>query len=325
MVSRRDVLKLAVAGAAALGRRSARMSAAASQPATPVRFAVPPGACDCHTHVFGDPRRFQYASARTYTPEPASIDELRALHRALDVERVVIVQPSVYGTDNACTLDAIRALSPRARGVAVIDERTSDAELDALDRAGVRGVRLNLLTSGERDPDVARRRFDAAVGRVRGRRWHVQMYTELPIVVAIRDRIAASQVPVVFDHFAGAQAALGPGQPGFDALVALVRGGHAYVKISGPYRSSARAPDYDDVAPLAKALVAANRARILWGSDWPHPDSSRAAGRAITDIAPLLQIDDGRVLNLLERWAPDAADRTAILVENPAALYGFLP
>jgi predicted TIM-barrel fold metal-dependent hydrolase len=325
MLSRRDALTGALAAAAALRWGGARTVAlaAASQPSTPVRFTVPPGACDCHTHVFGNPQRFPYAATRTYTPESASVDEMRALHRALHMDRVVIVQPSVYGTDNACTLDAIRALGPRARGVAVIDEQTTDAALDALKQGGIRGVRINLLTSGERDPGVARRRFDAAVGRVRGARWHVQIYTELPIAVALGDRIAASPVPVVFDHFAGAQAALGTTQPGFDALLDLVRGGHVYVKISGAYRSSTRAPDFADVAPLARALIAANRARIVWGSDWPHPDSSRLPGRAVTDIAPLLQIDDGRVLNQLEAWAPDAADRAAILVANPAALYGF--
>jgi len=322
MLSRRDVLKTAVAGAA-LRAATAHVFASASQPATPVRFAMPPRACDCHTHVFGDPRRFPFAPDRAYTPEAASVDEMRALHRALHVDRVVVVQPSVYGTDNSCTLDAVRLLRANARGVAVIDEQTKDAELDVLKQGGITGVRINLLTSGERDPAVARRRFDAAVGRVRGEKWHVQMYTELPVVVALRDRMAASQVPVVLDHFAGVQAAAGPLQEGFATLLGLVRDGRVYVKISAAYRSSTHGPDYADVAPLARALIGANRARIVWGSDWPHPDSSRAAGRTAADIAPLLQIDDGRVLNQLEVWAPDAAHRDAILVDNPAALYGF--
>jgi len=323
MLSRRNLLKAAFAGAAVAGGGRWRASAAASQPATPVRFAVPPGACDCHTHVFGDTRRFAFADDRIYTPEAATVAELRMLHRALHIQRVVIVQPSVYGTDNACTLDAIAALGPSARGVAVIDERTPDTDLDAMDRGGVRGVRINLTTAGERDPMAARRRFDAAIGRLRGRRWHVQMYTELPVVEALKDAIAASPIPIVFDHFGGAQAAAGPAQPGFDTLLGLVRDGRAYVKISGAYRSSTRGPDYVDAAPLARALIVANRRRILWGSDWPHPDSSRVAGRARTDIAPLLQIDDGRLLNQLQAWAPNAADRVVILVDNPAQLYGF--
>src|SRR3954451_3257852 len=214
MLSRRDLLTVSMAATAALRWRPTAF-ASASQPSTPVRFAVPAGACDCHTHVFGDPTRFPYAAARTYTPERASVDEMRALHRALHMDRVVIVQPSVYGTDNGCTLDAIRALGSRAKGIAVIDDQTKDAALEALKQGGISGVRINLLTSGERDPAGALRRFDAAVGRIRGAGWHVQMYTELPIVVALKDRIAASPVPVVFDHFAGAQAALGVTQPGF--------------------------------------------------------------------------------------------------------------
>jgi predicted TIM-barrel fold metal-dependent hydrolase len=323
MLSRRDALIGALAGAAALARRGATLLAAASQPATPVSFAVPPGACDCHTHVFGDPRRFPFAAARAYTPATASVDEMRALHRALHADRVVIVQPSVYGTDNACTLDSIKQLGPRARGVGVIDERTPDAALDEMDRGGIRGVRLNLATAGETDPAVGRRRFDAAAGRIKGRPWHIQIYTQLSMIDAMKSHLMASPVPVVFDHFGGAQAALGTKQPGFDVLLDLVRAGKAYVKISGAYRSSTQAPDYPDAAPLARALVAANAQRILWGTDWPHPDSAQVAGRKATDIAPLLQIDDGRVFNQLAIWAPDAAVRKTILVDNPARLYGF--
>jgi predicted TIM-barrel fold metal-dependent hydrolase len=149
------------------------------------------------------------------------------------------------------------------------------------------------------------------------------MYTGMAVIDAIRDEVAASPVPIVFDHFGGAQAALGTTQPGFDALMALVKSGKAYVKISGAYRSSDARPDYADVAPLAKALIAANAERVLWGSDWPHPDSAIVAGRKATGIAPLLSIDDGRLLNQLPVWAADAAQRKTILVDNPARLYGF--
>ena len=313
----------AAAGAALLARRTTNVRAAASQPKTAVRFALPAGACDCHTHIFGDSQRFPLAADRVYTPEPASIEEMRALHRALRMERVVIVQPSIYATDNACTLDAVRQLGSRARAVAVIDDKVSAAALDAMHDAGVRGVRINLATSGQTDPAVARRRLQTAGEQLKGRPWHIQMYTTLPIVAAIRDQVAASPIPVVFDHFGGAQASLGTGQPGFDALLALVRSGKVFVKISGAYRSSNAPPDYADVAPLAKALIAANLQRIVWGSDWPHPDSSRMAGRAATDVAPLQPIDDGRLLNQLETWAPSAAQRKTILVDNPARLYGY--
>jgi predicted TIM-barrel fold metal-dependent hydrolase len=322
MLSRRDLLTGAAA-AALLGRRTIAVHAAASQPGTPVRFDVPAASCDCHTHIFGDPRQFPWSTGRVYTPEPASVAEMRALHRALRMDRVVIVQPSVYGTDNACTLDACLQLGSRARAVAVIDERAPASALDAMHTAGVRGVRINLATSGQTSPDAARRRLQTAGKQLEGRSWHIQMYTGMAVIDAIRDQVAASPVPIVFDHFGGAQAALGTAQPGFDALLALVKSGKAYVKISGAYRSSNALPDYADVAPLAKALIAANPQRILWGSDWPHPDSSIVAGRKATDIAPLLPIDDGRLLNQLAAWAPDAAQRKTILVDNPARLYGF--
>jgi predicted TIM-barrel fold metal-dependent hydrolase len=322
MLSRRDLLK-AVAAAALVGRRKTTVDAAASQPSTPVRFDVPTGACDCHTHVFGAARRFPFTGERVYTPEPASIEEMRMLHRALRMDRVVVVQPSVYGTDNACTLDAVRQLGARARAVVVVDDKAAGALLDQMHRAGARGIRINLATAGQTDPAAARRQLQAAARQLEGRGWHIQMYTGMAVIDAIRDQVAASPAPVVFDHFGGAQAALGIAQPGFDALLALVKSGKAYVKISGAYRSSTATPDYADIAPLAKALIAANPQRILWGSDWPHPDSSLVAGRKATDIAPLLPVDDGRVLNQLAAWAPDAAQRKIILVDNPARLYGF--
>ena len=131
----------------------------------------------------------------------------------------------------------------------------------------------------------------------------------------------ASPVPVVFDHFGGARASLGIRQPGFDSLLNLVQAGKAYVKISGAYRASKLAPDYPDTAPLAKALIAANPERIIWGTDWPHPDS--ASGRPLGEVSPLFQIDDGRLLNQLPVWAPDSATRKKILVDNPVQLYGF--
>jgi predicted TIM-barrel fold metal-dependent hydrolase len=324
MISRRDLLRLwASAGMAGAFHESARdLFADAPQPSTPVAFKVPAGACDCHTHVFCDPARFPFASGRVYTPEPASVAEMRALHRALHMDRVVVVTPSVYGTDNACTLDAIRQLGARARGVAVIDAQASDAQVDQLNRGGFRGIRLNLETSGISDPAVARRQFTSAANRLAGHGWHIQINTRLSVVEALQQQFLESPVPVVLDHFAQAQASLGTAQPGFDALVRLVRSGKVYVKISAAYRLSTQ-PDYADVAPLAKALVAANLQRVLWGTDWPHPDSVRVPGRAATDIAPLLRVDDGRLLNQLAVWVPDPAQRKTILVENPAALYGF--
>src|SRR5262245_31235252 len=276
-LTRREALFGAVG--TALGLRARNAWAKASQPATPVNFAVPAGACDCHTHIYGEPATFPYTSNRAYTPETALPDEMSALHRALRMQRVVIVTPSVYDTDNAATLFGMKARGANARGVAVIDDQTPESALDDMGRAGVRGIRLNLATAGVSDPAVARQRLQSALARMSRRGWHVQMNTTLSVIAAIGDLVAAAPVPVVFDHFGGAQAPLGVQQPGFSDLVELLRTGKAYVKISGAYRSSTNAPDYADVAPLARALISANADRVVWGTDWPHPDAVTPPGR----------------------------------------------
>ena len=321
MLTRRDLLVGAVAAGAIMRARAGL--AKASQPATPVHFDVPAGACDCHTHIHGDPEKFPFFSGRVYTPETALPEEMAALHKALHIQRVVIVTPSVYGTDNSATLYGMKARGAEARGVAVIDDKTPKGELDGMGRAGVRGIRLNLATGGTNDPAVGRQRFQAAAERMKGRRWHVQMYTNLAMISALKDLVAASPVPVVFDHFGGARAEPGPQQPGFAELLELVRSGKAYVKISGAYRASKLAPDYADVVPLAQALIAANPDRVVWGTDWPHPNSTPPPGRKPADVTPLFQIDDARLLNQLPVWAPDPATRKKILVDNPARLYAF--
>jgi predicted TIM-barrel fold metal-dependent hydrolase len=321
MLTRRRILLASIAAGVTMTSRD--VLAKAAQPSTPVNFDVPAGACDCHTHIHADSEKFPFFAGRVYTPELASPEEMTALHKALHVERVVIVTPSVYGPDNSATLFGMKARGPTARAIAVIDDKTPESELDAMQQAGFRGIRLNLATGGVNDPNVGRPRFQAAVERVKARGWHVQLFTSLAMIAAIKDLVAASPVPVVFDHFGGAEASLGVGQPGFADLLDLVKSGKAYVKISGAYRASRLAPDYPDAAPLAQALIAANAERIVWGTDWPHPDSVTPPGRKITDVTPLFQIDDGRLLNQLPVWAPDAAIRKTILVDNPARLYGF--
>ena len=237
-----------------------------------MNFDVPPGACDCHVHVFGDPKKYPFFAGRTYTPETASVDELRQLLAALRLERVVIVQPSVYGTDNSCTLDGMRALGSRARGVAVIDDKTTDAELDAMGKAGIRGIRLNLATAGINDPDRSRGSDSTMPSRAREKRgWHIQFNTQLPVIEALSPQFLASPVPLVIDHFGGATAARGLDQPGFGALVNLVKSGKAYVKISGSADSVSTQPDLADVAPFARALVAGQPAAHPLGHQLAPP------------------------------------------------------
>jgi predicted TIM-barrel fold metal-dependent hydrolase len=298
--------------------------AKASQPATRVDFEVPAGACDCHTHIHGDPTEFPMFSGRVYTPEAAMPEEMAQLHKALHVQRVVIVTPSIYGTDNRATLWGMYARGNDARGVAVVDDRTTELELDAMQRAGIRGIRINLATGGAGNTaDVARKRFQAAAERMGPRGWHIQMYTTLPVISSIKDLVLASPVPVVFDHFGRAEASAGVAQPGFAELLELLRSGKAYVKISGAYRVSSQAPDFPDAAPLARALIGANPERIVWGTDWPHPNSDPMPGYGAMDVRPFTMVDDARLLNQLPVWAPDAAIRHQILVDNPARLYGF--
>ena len=285
-------------------------------------FAMPAGACDCHTHVFGPAQQFPFAAERQYTPGDASVAELLQLHAHLGLERVVIVHPSPYGADNACTLDGLRQLGERSRGVAVIDQGTTDEELHAMHVLGVRGIRLNLETGGVHDPVIAAQQLHWASARVATLGWHIQLYTNLAVLASLADVIETLPMPLVVDHFCGAQAALGTQQQHFDVLLRLVRAGKVWVKLSAPHRISKLA-DCVDAAPIAQALIAANPARMLWGSDWPHPGAQPGRPRRVDEIEAFNAIDDGHALNRLHAWVGDAATLRQILVDNPARLYDF--
>ena len=287
-------------------------------------FALPPGATDCHVHVFGPANRFAYAASRVYTPADASVESLLAHQNALGLSRVVIVHPSPYGTDNACSIDAIAQLGERARGVAVIDPAAiSDEALKALHRGGMRGARANLQTAGVTDPAAAWETVARLRDRIGPLGWHLQTFTNLHVIEALHPRLENLGVPLVVDHIGGAKAALGIEQPGFAALISLVGSGNAYVKLSGAYRVSTRA-DAADVPPLAGALIAANLDRMVWGTDWPHPGGTDRRGANLEEIEPFHAIDDGAALNRLGFWAGDDATMIKrILVDNPARLYGF--
>jgi predicted TIM-barrel fold metal-dependent hydrolase len=320
MLTRREVLiGVAATGASALVRGARNAYAAAPQPATLVNFKVPPGACDTHTHLFGDQRRFPYAPTSNYRHEPATPDDLRVLHRALHVDRVVIIQPSGYGTDNSCTLDGVKQLGSGARAVVAIDDKTPDAALDGMHRAGARGIRVNI---GQTVPE-ARQRLQAAAQRLAGRKWHINTAVQLSMLEGLWDQFMAIQVPIVLDHWVSARPSLGVGQPGFDVLLKLLQTGKVYLKITHRVHTlSTQGPDYPDAALLARVLIAASPQRILWGTDWPHA-GIRPPGYERTDISPYVQVDDGRLFNQFPVWAPDPAQRETILVNNPARLYDF--
>ncbi len=321
MLSRRNFVTGAIAAGTLLSTHDAFSKT--SQPSTAVNFEIPAHACDCHTHAYGDPQKFPLSPKHVNTPEGTVPAEMFALHRALHMERVVIVTPSAYGTDNSSTLYGLKARGATARGIAVVDDKTADSEFENLTRAGFRGARIISGFSGPNDPAAIRLLYQSSMRRFAPYNWIIELYTNLSVISSIKDLVHTSPVPTVIDHFGGLDPALGLQQPGFDDLLHLLISGNVYMKLSAPYRSSTKAPDYPDMAPFAKALIEANPHAILWGSDWPHPDSTPYAGRKPSDIMPLYKVDDGTLLNQLPVWALDPAVRKIILVDNPARLYGF--
>ncbi|RZF26601.1 hydrolase [Paraburkholderia sp. UYCP14C] len=290
-------------------------------------FPIPPGACDCHVHVIGPQSRYPMLPDRDYTPPEASVAALRAHLAQLGLSRVVLVQPSFYGADNACLVDALQVLGDIARGTAVIDPSAPDETLQALAANRVKGVRVNLASIGQQDPDAARGVLNSLARRIGPLGWHLEIYAASPVIAALVDEIGALDVPVVLDHFAMIEPSKGMAQPDLPPIVELLRSGHAYIKLSAPYlklsapyRISQRTPDYDDVRPLVRHLVEANPARIVWASDWPHTEHE--PGDKPT-ISPFRHVDDARVFNQLAHWVPEPEWRQRVLVTNPTTLYDF--
>jgi len=282
---------------------------------------LPAGSTDCHMHVFGPGDRYPLLASRRYRPQEASLADYAAMAGGVGLERIVFVQPSPYGTDNSCMLDALREVGPRGRGVAVIDAATPEAELDRMHDAGVRGIRINAETYGLHDPEAIGAVLRVLAGRVRRLGWHVQLFAALETLAALAPVIAALEVPVVIDHMGLARAGNGTGHVAFEALLRLVENG-VWIKLSAPYRISDAGPDFTDAGPIAAALIAANAERVVWGSDWPH--TGKHTGASDPDaVLPHRSIDDVLVLERLRDWAGTPAQLDRILVHNPARLYGF--
>lgn len=285
---------------------------------------MPRGACDCHVHVFGAAGQYPFADNRTFMPSPVTVDDLVAFQSALDVDRAVIVQASPQGTDTRCLTDTLAALRQRgrqARGVAVVSAHATAAELRALHAAGVRGLRVNLQSFGITAPGPAAEqlRSTAQVARTMG--WHVQIYAQLEVIGALAETLGNLGAPVVVDHFGLAHAAAGLAQKGFPELLALVKAGNVWIKLSAPYRITQH-PLGDDGVSIARALIDAHPDHMLWGTDWPHTNPLPGVPRLRDRPDPLRPIDDGVQFNLFARWT-SAHERQRILVDNPARLYGF--
>ena len=272
-------------------------------------FAPPPGACDAHCHVFGPAPRFPYAEGRAYTPPDAPVENFRRLQDVLGLERAVIVQATCHGTDNAAALDAIAGSDGRYRGVAIVDDSFTEADFETLHDGGVRGVRFSYARHLSGPPDFSQ--VERVAQKIAPLGWHVVLYLEAEDVAANARTLAALPLPVVIDHMGRVKTADGVEQKPFQLLLELLRGEDFWVKICGAERISSAGPPYTDAIPFAQALIEAAPGRILWGTDWPHPN--------IEGEMP----NDGDLLDLLARHAPDEAVRNRILVDNPARLYGF--
>ncbi len=270
-------------------------------------FRVPPGACDCHAHIFGDPTRFPFTTPRSFTPPEAPIDEYVQMLGALGIERMVIVQPSVYGLDNSCTLDAIATLgSHRARGVIATETNIDATSLRKLDGAGVRGVRFISTLKGGASLDHLR---DIA-NRIAPFGWHIEIYASGESWPDLYPTLVQLPLPVVIDHMGRIPANAPADHAGLNSLLRLLEGGKCWLKLCA-YRVSVSGHPYSDVAHLARRFITHAPERCIWGSDWPHPN--------LYDYMP----DDGELLDLLPDWAPASEVQHRILVDNPAALYGF--
>jgi len=277
-------------------------------------FSVPPLSCDSHFHVFGPAERYPYGNDIRYQPPLAPLEDYLKLASQLGLTRYVFVQPSAYGRDNTCMLDAMREMGAKCRGIVDIDENAPDAEVDRLNRAGVRGVRVNVNPIKLREPGFSKtmlariERLDARCAEIG---WMLDFLTPgwltrelLPVMKKLKSRHTVA-------HMGMFLAKDGPQQPGFQEFLGLLRSGEGrcWVKFTGVYRMSV-APGFSDAAPMARALIEAVPDRIIWGSDYPHLSFADKVGSV-------------ELFNLLGTWAPDAVMRKKILVDNPEKLFGF--
>lgn len=277
---------------------------AASEP-TRSTIAAPAGACDTHMHFYN--AKFPTAPTALSTPPDAWVNDYKAVQAILGLERVVVVQPTTYGRDNACQLAAMAAFGDKARGVMVVDETTPDSELQRLTDLGVRGARFHMLPGGAVPWDI----IEETAAHVHAFGWHIQLQLngrELPEREALLKRLPGN---LVVDHVGRFTPPVAVDDPAFKVLLGLLEAGRCWVKLSGPYESSrSGAPAFADVRPEARALAKAAPQRMLWASNWPHPGQKNPLAHAAT-------------LDLLADWVDDDATRKRILVDNPAELYGF--
>jgi predicted TIM-barrel fold metal-dependent hydrolase len=269
-------------------------------------FKLPPGSCDAHCHVFGPAEKFPYAPNRRYTPADAPKEMLAALHTHLGIERAVIVQASCHGIDNAAMLDCIASDPKRYRGVAIVDDSFTDKDFDTLDRGGVCGVRFNFVKHLGGSPEMGV--FNRVIDRIKGRGWHLVLHVDAPDIIPLSDMMRKLPLPFIVDHMGRVPSAAGVNQEPLRALIELSRLENCWIKVCGSERISM--PPYTAAVPIAHALVEAAPTRVLWGTDFPHPNATHEA-------------DEADLVDLVPQFAPDALAQKRLLVDNPARLYNF--
>jgi predicted TIM-barrel fold metal-dependent hydrolase len=275
------------------------------------RLALPPLACDCHAHICGPASRYPYWDGRVYTPPDCLLPAYRHMLATLGVERAVLVQPSVYGTDNSALVDALRAAGPSFRGVAVVEDSIGEAALQALHAVGVRGVRCNIVDIVEDKGKLPLVLLERLARKIAALGWHIELLLHADQFPQMDRAFADFPVDIVVGHLGYQRTDRGTGDPGFQALLRLMRLRKAWVKLTGPYRISASAMPHADTVPFAHALLAEAPDRVVWGTDWPH----------VMVKGPMP--NDGDLCDLLAAWVPEEQLRKRVLVDNPAALYGF--
>jgi predicted TIM-barrel fold metal-dependent hydrolase len=271
-------------------------------------LALPPGACDAHCHVFGPAAKFPFAPDRSYTPPDAPVENLRGLHRQLGISRAVIVHASCHGTQMDVTLDAIASSRGAYRGVACVEDAVTDAELQRLHEGGVRGIRFNFVKHLGGVPDL--RVFYRLLARIKTMGWHTVLHFDAEDILTQQELLGRIDIPFIIDHMGRVKAAEGLEQPAFQLLLDLYRNNPlSWVKVCGSERVSAGQRPFRDAVPFAQALIAVDSQRILWGTDWPHPN--------ITKDMP----NDGELVDLFAEICPDPNLQRRILVDNPTRMY----
>ncbi len=280
-------------------------------PRSPKR-GLPRRACDTHAHIMGPRARHEYSPERIYTPPDCLLTDYLHMLDTLGVEHAVLVQPSVYGTDNTVMLEAMKTAGGRLRGVAVVEEDISETHLKVLNDAGVRGVRVNIVDVKDRKPGtLPMKSLSQLARRIAPLGWHMEFLMHADEFPDLDRQFADFPVDVVLGHLGYLTVGKTPDDPGFQALLRLMKAGRAWVKLTGPYRITSQPLPYGDTIPFARALLEANPERVIWGTDWPHV--------MLKGSMP----NDGALADVLFDWMPDAKLREQVLVRNPAKLYGF--